>query len=178
MRDAALEEEEHAYLSAGSRALRTLPSSMLTDPVATLVSRPAICVLPSLTVGEAIARMKEEHIGCLLVTEDGKLAGIFTERDVLCRIVTADDDVRSAAVGEFMTPEPASLPMDATVAHALLEMSLGGFRHVPLVDPEGRPVRIVSVKDIVEFIVDFFSAEVLTLPPDSSLTVPASREGA
>ena len=54
------------------------------------------------------------------------------------------------------------------IVYALNKMSVGGFRHVPLVDEERRPVGIISVKDIVDYIVDFFPNDVLTLPPDAT----------
>ena len=65
-----------------------------------------------------------------------------------------------------MTPDPEVLTPDAPIVYALNKMSVGGFRHVPLVDELQRPVGIVSVKDIIDYIVDFFPNDVLTVPPD------------
>jgi CBS domain-containing protein len=65
-----------------------------------------------------------------------------------------------------MTSDPETLRPDDRIAWALNLMHMGGYRHVPLTDEAGRPVGVVSVKDIVDFIVDLFPAAVLNLPPD------------
>jgi CBS domain-containing protein len=65
-----------------------------------------------------------------------------------------------------MTEDPEVLTPDDPIAYALNKMSVGGFRHVPLVDRARRPVGIVSVKDIVDYLVDIFANDVLTVPPD------------
>jgi CBS domain-containing protein len=77
-----------------------------------------------------------------------------------------------------MTADPEVLPVTGTVAHALNKMSLGGFRHVPVVDEDHHPVFVVSVRDIVEFLVEAFPREVLTLSHDAAAQVPRARDGA
>jgi CBS domain-containing protein len=116
------------------------------------------------------------------VTDDGtqrsKLIGIFTERDVLFRIVDKGRNPAALAIGEVMTPNPENLSSRATVAYVLNKMSVGGFRHVPVVDDEHRPVCVISVRDVVSFLVNAFPREVLNLPSEPSSSPPASREGA
>jgi len=105
-----------------------------------------------------------------------RLVGILTERDLLLKMENADLD---APVSRLMTPDPETLELDDPIVWALNRMSVGGYRHVPLVDRDGRPVGILSVKDIVHYIVALFPNEVLTLPPDpqrSDAAVP--RDGA
>jgi len=125
------------------------------------ISRHAIRVLcpkPPLTIGPlepvstAIATMSEQNVGCLLVLdEQGDLVGIFTERDVLNRF--SDDLSRLPdPVGEFMTPDPATVSQDDSIAYALHAMDLGGYRHLPVVDAEDRPTGIISVRDILKFL--------------------------
>jgi len=65
-----------------------------------------------------------------------------------------------------MTPDPEVLTPDDPIVYALNKMSVGGFRHVPLVDAARRPVGVVSVKDIVDYLADLFASDVLTVPPD------------
>jgi CBS domain-containing protein len=120
-------------------------------------------VAPAAPLTEAIEMMREHHVGCVLVVDHGRLVGILTERDVLLKAHVADV---SRPVSELMTSEPETLDVDDPIVWALNRMSVGGYRHVPLVDGDGRPVGIVSVKDIVHYIVSFFPNEVLTLPPD------------
>ena len=69
-----------------------------------------------------------------------------------------------------MTEDPESLPEDAEIAWAVNRMSLGGFRHVPLVDGNGRPVGILSVKDVVNYLAEFFPDAVQNIPPRPAST--------
>ena len=136
---------------------------------------------PGATVTEAMRAMQREHRGCVLVTDDGtmrsKLIGIFTERDVLFRIVDKGRNPAALPIGDVMTPNPENLSARATVAYVLNKMSVGGFRHVPVVDDEHRPVCVISVRDVVNFLVNAFPREVLNLP-ELGTTPPVSREGA
>ena len=99
----------------------------------------------------------------MLVIEGGILIGIITERDLLLKLDQAELD---APIGRLMTSDPEVLTPDDPIVYALNKMSVGGFRHIPLVDSERRPVGIVSVKDIIDYIVDFFPNDVLTVAPD------------
>ena len=76
-----------------------------------------------------------------------------------------------------MTRNPETLPHDASIAWVLNKMSVGGFRHVPVVDEQNHPVCVISVRDVVHFLVDFFPHEVLNLPPEYDSSTK-SREGA
>ena len=104
-------------------------------------------------------------------------AGIFTERDLLNRVAGKRLDWGSCRVADYMTRGPETLRPDDRIAWALNLMHLGGYRHVPLTDLEGKPIGIVSVKNIVEFIVDLFPASVLNLPPDPHRVPSSYTEG-
>ena len=156
--------EEDLSLSADSdRANRVLDQRMIREPIRLLNPRTPLALAPSATCRDAIRVMREHRIGCVLVVEDEHLLGIFTERDILLKLEQADVD---RPVRELMTADPEVLPVDAPIVYALNKMSVGGFRHVPLVDEAQRPVGIVSVKDIIDYIVDFFPNDVLTVAPD------------
>ena len=77
-----------------------------------------------------------------------------------------------------MTPDPECLTPGDRIAYALNKMSVGGFRHIPLVDEDGRPVGVVAMRNIVDFVVDLFPGEVLNLPPSPGLSISREREGA
>src|SRR5262249_47049737 len=124
---------------------------------------PPIALAPSASLAEAVRLMREHRVGCILVVEDGRLVGILTERDLLLKL---DDASLDRPLHDLMTPDPEALSPDHPIVFALNKMSAGGFRHVPLVDDAGHPVGIVSVKDIVDYIVDFFASDVLTVPPE------------
>jgi CBS domain-containing protein len=144
--------------------------------------RPAIVFPTDATVTDAMRAMQREHRGCAIVTDDGtsdsKLVGIFTERDVLFRIVDRGRNPAALPIGEVMTPDPEVLPVRSTVAYALNKMSVGGFRHIPVVDDEHRPAFVVSVRDIVEFLVEAFPREVLNIPLEFGKKSQRAREGA
>jgi CBS domain-containing protein len=99
-----------------------------------------------ITVAVAARLMKERRIGALLVVQDGRLAGIFTERDALFRVVAEGRDPAKTRVAEVMTPNPRTIAPDRPFGHALHLMYEGGFRHVPVVD-DGRPIGVVSARD-------------------------------
>jgi CBS domain-containing protein len=172
-----LDDEELAR-SVEDRKHRVLDGEIFREPVTVLGSRTPVCIAEAATVEAAIEQMREHRIGCLLVTRDDRLVGVFTERDVLYRVVAERCDIRATTVGSVMTPDPESLPADAEIAWAVNRMSFGGYRHVPLVDAEQRPVGIVSVKDVVSYLAEFFPDEVMNIPPRPGLDVPRDRDGA
>ncbi|MCP4358529.1 MAG: CBS domain-containing protein [Chloroflexi bacterium] len=124
---------------------------LLTDTaIASLNPRTPISVAASTSLEKAIQQMNTHHIGCLLVTdENDRLAGIFTEKDVLMRVAGLVDDLTVAKIADYMTADPIALTADLPVAQALNEMSVHGFRHLPLVDEKHRPQGIISFRDVI-----------------------------
>jgi CBS domain-containing protein len=167
-------EWEEAYLDE-----RSFRVAILQEPLSSLEVRAPICVSPETRAGDAIRLMNEQRIGALLVTDgDDRLIGIFTERDVLKKLVGASPAALDRPVREVMTPEPCCLHRDDAVVFALKLMHEGGFRHVPLVDDDDHPYSVISVKDVVEFVVHLFAREMMTAPPTSKDLTPTSPEGA
>lgn len=154
-----------------------LESALFKDTLRDVLSDRILLVAEETRLGEVIRLMRERRQGCALVTRNGRLAGIFTERDVLMKIVGMPVDLERTAVAAYMTPDPVTLPADAIVAHALNKMAVEGFRHVPLVDAEGRPAGVVSMRDIIEHVAGYFPKDVLNLPPEPGKAFRA-REGA
>ncbi len=150
--------------------------AILDTVVSDLPLRDPIVVETSSTVSEAIQAMNDHHTGCVLVQRHGKLVGIFTERDVLTKVFYRDD-CRTAPVGDVMTANPEKLHLDDGIAFALNKMSVGGYRHIPIVERDGRPVGVLSVRDIVDFLVDLFPQEVLNLPPSSDHSIARALDG-
>ena len=103
-------------------------------------------VSPDTPVAEAIARMRSSRTDCVLVAEEGRLAGIFTERDALLKL--AGRTLQGVRVADAMTGDPVMLRADDTVAVAIHKMAVGGFRHIPVVDENGAPHGIVSAVDV------------------------------
>jgi CBS domain-containing protein len=137
------------------------------EDISALGLGPAISVRSDTSLYDTVQTLQREHIGCVLVTdEQGKLQGIFTERDLLAKVALRSLDWKAERVSDYMTRDPETLHPDDRIAWALKLMHIGGYRHVPLTDQAGRPVGVVSIKDIVDFIVDLFPSPVLNLPPD------------
>lgn len=102
---------------------------------------------PSDSVRDAVRVMAERKIGAVLIKRNGELAGIFTERDVLTRIVDAGRDANATKLEEVMTESPDTLAPSDRAVDALMKMSSRGYRHLPVVD-DGQLVGIVSIRDI------------------------------
>ena len=100
----------------------------------------------STTVVAAARLMKENHVGAIMVVEDGKLAGVFTERDALFGVIAEGRDVQTAQLADVMTRSPQTIHPDKPFPDALHVMYEGGFRHVPVVE-DGRPIGMISARD-------------------------------
>ena len=96
----------------------------------------------------------EKKIGCVLVEEDQKPVGIFSERDALMKVGANIDELCDRPVSEFMTENPDSLDLNAKVAFAIHRMDLGSFRHIPIVTETGDLTGIVSVRDILRYLTE------------------------
>ena len=164
--------------AAADAAPARLYEHLIREPIGKSDPRPAISVNPHTSVTDAISLMKEHGMGCVLVEAERRLVGIFTERDVLYRVVGTGRDPAKTPVSEVMTADPETLTMEDELAWVLNLMAVGGFRHVPIVDAEGRPLAVLSVKHIVERLVEFFPHDVLNLPPHPGKNISHTREGA
>ncbi len=101
---------------------------------------------PEVTVAEAARQMAKRSVGAILVTIEGRLEGIFTERDALVRVIAAGRDPEATEIGQVMTRTVNTISPDRPVLHALHEMHEMSFRHVPVVE-NGVPVGMVSIRD-------------------------------
>jgi CBS domain-containing protein len=112
-----------------------------------VIGKQQLLELPeSSSVRDAAVRMRDRQVGAVLITRDGRLEGIFTERDVLNRVVAAGRHPDHTSLADVMTRNPDSVAPDDTALDALRRMCERGYRHLPLVD-EGRLVGIVSRRD-------------------------------
>ncbi len=123
-------------------------SSLMNDLVSALRPAPAVALPPSATVAEAIRALLEHDIGALPVVEDGRLVGIFSERDLITRVPLAGRDDSARPLRELMTRRPETVREADTLALALNKMGSGGYRHLPVV----RVVGMISVRDLLRHI--------------------------
>jgi CBS domain-containing protein len=141
-----------------------LGQGILEATIRDLEPRPAVTVRENATIRSAIELMLERKIGAVVVEREGRAIGIFTERDVMRRVV-ANLTSLDREVSEVMTPDPETLGLDDGIAFALNRMSVGGYRHVPILDDEGRPAAVLSLRDVVNYIVSLLPTRVINIPP-------------
>jgi CBS domain-containing protein len=121
-----------------------MPRRMINDIIA---GRRAVTAGPDVTVRAASRLMVDNRIGALLVTQGGRITGIFTERDALNKVLAGGLDPDATTLDAVMVADPQTITGDRPLAHALHMMVEGGFRHVPVVDAQGNPVGMVSARD-------------------------------
>lgn len=119
-----------------------------------------VCIAASISVAEAARLMKSNRVGSLMVVDNERLIGIFTERDALFRVLAEGRDANKTLLQEVMTTNPQTIDADKPVSHALHMMYEGGFRHVPVVD-NGRPVGMISARDALAPEVEAFESELV-----------------
>ncbi len=176
MTDEYLDEELSEMYEEGGEHRKALDSSTFKKPIKSLKVGKPVTVSPAQTVGEAIELMNKRRFGCVVAIENGKLTGILTERDILTKVAGVKG-AEAKKVKEVMTANPEVFQPEDSIAYVLNAMHVGGYRHVPVVDEEGKPLAVISVKDIVGFILDHFAEDVLNLPPKPMRTTE-QREGA
>ena len=113
-------------------------------------------VTPDDTAAKAIDIMRARRSDCTLVMERGRLVGIFTERDFLYRVAANKRDPSKTTMREVMTSDPETLRPRDSVAYAINQMAVRGFRNIPIVDDSGQPTSILDIRHIIEHISDVF----------------------
>ncbi len=149
-----------------ARIRSAIEKSLSEDRVETLNPVEAVSVPEDTSLDAAIQTMRKRKIGCLLVTDpDGRLCGIFTERDALYKVAGKVEDLAAQPLSRYMTRDPEVVREDQLLASALQRMMVGDLRHLPIVDEQGRPKKILSSRDIIGYEVKLVKG---ILEPDSS----------
>ena len=117
---------------------------------------------PDAVVREVVDAMAKRRFGAVPVVDNGRLVGIFTERDVLVRVVAARKDPETTRLGEVMTANPDTVKSSDAVLHALELMNQHGYRHLPVVDGE-RLVGLVSIRDLYRSVKEQMDSDILLL---------------
>lgn len=115
-----------------------------------IVSRSVLTVSKTTTVAEAVELMASARVGSVIVLEGDRVAGIFSERDVMLRVVLEGRAPKLTKVEEVMTARVHSISMRTTGDEALRIMIQEHIRHLPVVDEQGRPQAIVSMRSLLE----------------------------
>ena len=170
--DDGYEDEPNEY----EREEQELGEAILGASIRDLEPRPAAMVKQTVSIREAIQVMLDRNLGAVLVEHEGRPVGIFTERDVLRRVIRTGID-QDRPVEEVMTPDPETLSLDDGIAFALNRMAVGGYRNLPIVDDAGTPLAVLSQREVVAYIVSVLPSRVLNLPPVPNLEARSTDGG-
>ena len=139
-------------------------NEFLCQPVSALGLDSPVCVHEGTSIADVMRSLQSHRTGAVLVTNETEvLTGIFTERDFVLKVY-GQEGVDSKPVSEFMTKDPVVETPAVTLAFVLNLMSHGGFRHVPIVDEEKKPISVIGVKNVVDFIVERMTQDLLDIP--------------
>jgi len=166
--DSEFADEYQSFLAGDREAPR---ATWFDFPVRKLARSSLGAVGRESSVWDAVERMRTARTGSALVLDEcGRLVGIFTERDLIRRVITAHRSLEHTPVCEVMTRAPDVLPITASVAQALRFLARARYRHVPLVEGEV-PVAVLSARQLMGFIGETFPKEVLNAPPERAASV-------
>ena len=136
-----------------------LEQALVEEELGTIRHEPFTTIAPSTPVHEAVEKLGGLHIACLLVAENDRLVGLFSDRDVLTKVALQYDDVKDQPVSEVMTTEPIFVFESDSAVAALSVMALCGYRHVPVLDLNDNLTGIISPQRVTEFLQRYFKQE-------------------
>lgn len=119
------------------------------DPLLKIADTPPTAVTGDTMVLDAVKTMRTARVGAAAVIDDGTLRGIFTERDVMNSVVGAGLDPATTSVADVMVSEPVCVEVGTARSKALTLMLENHFRHLPVVDDEGRPLGMLSIRNLL-----------------------------
>ena len=148
--------------------LGVLDQNFLCQSVGVLNLAPAITIQETQSLEDALRLLRDNRIGCLVVTnKNNVITGIFSERDCVLKVLEWSREEFSKPVSEYMTKDPIAQAPDSTIGFALQLMSQGGFRHLPIIDEQNHPIGLLSVKDVVDYMVEKFTDDLLNFHTES-----------
>lgn len=151
-----------------------LEQALISAQLGDLGPRGPVTVSEDSPVIDVLELMRREGVGCVLVTREARLVGIFTERDALLKL--AGRDLVGISIGQVMTPDPVVLRGSDNAAVAIHKMAVGAFRHVPLVEDGGRPTGVVSSRDLFRHIVAYLGRVEAASDPSITTDAPTSTD--
>jgi len=148
----------------------------LNDSIKVLPKSKFVSLQDNTPLNEVVDKLQQYSTGCVLLENDNKISGIFTERDAMKKVLGRKLDLEKEVISNYMTKNPECLHFDDPISYALNKMVSGGYRHVPLVDADKNPLGVVSMQDIINQLGDYFFDEIVNLPP-VPLREQSNREG-
>ena len=111
--------------------------------------KPVVKISPEKNIWEACQILKEQHVGCLIVENDGKLCGILTDRDIALKVTGEQKEPRATKVVEVMTRDPIRVSMDKDLQHLTSLMHAFHVRRIPVVDGHNTTLGIITLDDLI-----------------------------
>lgn len=178
MREDIIREEQRIADERVQRASQ-FETWMLRRPLRELPDHhPAIAVNRYDKVHDVLTTMANNRLDGVLVVEQEQLVGVCSKTQLLACMAADDIDIDQTCIEDIMRHEPICLKLDDELAHALHQMYIGEYDLVPLVDDRGQPTGVVSMRDIVGYLVSLFPQDILNLPPSPAHGVASKPEGA
>lgn len=168
-----IREYHDEYSESLAGEFRKLEGALLDDTVKLLAPSDPIKLSQDATAREAITTMVANRRSAVVIVDAaGRLVGIFNERDALARVMSQGRDPSQTRLGEVMTPAPEALAADDRICYAVSRMNNAGYRTIPLVDSDGRPIGIVTISDVVKWLATLFPEAIQNLRPGDRLRRP------
>jgi CBS domain-containing protein len=145
----------------GNRRMLRAPRPTMSTPISALLERKGQAVYSvnaTMSIADAVAEMNRHRVGCVLVFSGERIAGIFTERDVLRRVVGAGLDPHVMRVADVMTPDVITVPPQTTIDEAMTLFAEKRCRHLPVIE-QGRLIGLVSIGDVSRWVAESHRAE-------------------
>ena len=171
------DEEWYEGLESDDEESEMSEAVKIQDPISSLRLELPLVVELGTNMKNALNSLQQEKQNCLIITDNNKLKGILTERDILLKVTGKGFDLDLVTVDEFMTDDPEYLSPEDPLAYALNKMHIGGVRQVPIVNDIMKPVGLISISNIISTIADYFSMEIINLPPLDRIVDSKMQEG-
>lgn len=159
-------EEEEQIMSEQDQDAPSISFDTFEEPISNMTLKKPVMVKRDEIIRKALDLLIEHKVGSLVVVEDdGTVAGIVTERDVMLKLAL-NSELSDKPITEIMTADPLCLHKKDEIAYVLNNMQVGGYRHIPIVDDDDKPISVISIRCVMEYIIDHFPQRVLNMVGD------------
>lgn len=172
------DDELQGLLGTKDEGKIALNDDVLQVQIKLLYLKRAVTVKKGISLKEAIDTLLARNIGSILVLDGKALCGILTERDLLNKVAGQNIDPKNEKIDAYMSTNPAMLKDTDTVEDAIRYMDEKGYRHIPVINEGEDALSVISIKDIIGYLVEFFPNDVLNLPPHPIRMGTKNRFGA
>ncbi len=156
-------DEEQQIMKEQDQAAPSFSFETFYETISKMKLAKVVTVKENETIKSIVNTLVTRNIGSIIVVhDDNTVAGILTERDVMLKLAL-NNDLADHPVSEIMTEEPLCLHKEDEIAYILNNMHVGGYRHIPIVDDNNHPISVVSIRCVMDYIIDHFPQNVLNM---------------